>query len=481
MKKIISTVLAILIVFSCSLTALVSCGKPEEKVAADFVMPEGGFDTSKPVEITFYHSMGKTLQEVLDYTIQDFNEKYPNVTVKHKSYGDYDGVLSQISTEITVGNQPNIAYCYADHVALYNVSQAVQTLDVFMNDETYGFSDAELADFIDGALDEGKSFGDDKTYLIPIAKSTEVLYYNKTFFDKHNLTVPTTWDEMYTLCKQIKNIIATENEGKAAKDRIVCTPLGYDSESNWFITMCEQYGSDYTSATDAENFRFYNDKNIEFVETFNSWYKEGLVTTQTLSGGYTSDLFKGAQSGAISYMCIGSTGGATYQQPKNNNGVYEFEVGIAPIPQVDVSNPKVISQGPSICIFKNDDPQEVLASWLFMKHLATDVNFQASVSMANGYAPVIKSIQQNEIYADFLASAEVNGTENIQAYAVKVALSQSPYYFVSDAFNGSSVARTQVGLLLAKCISYSGTDIKKFIEDAFTNAVGQCKKDSGQT
>ena len=50
-------------------------------------------------------------------------------------------------------------------------------------------------------------------------------------------------------------------------------------------------------------------------------------------------------------MCIGSTGGATYQQPKQTNGVYEFEVGIAPIPQVDPAKPKVISQGPSVCIF----------------------------------------------------------------------------------------------------------------------------------
>ena len=45
----------------------------------------------------------------------------------------YDDVRDQISTEITVGAQPNIAYCYPDHVAMYNLAQAVQTLDSYID------------------------------------------------------------------------------------------------------------------------------------------------------------------------------------------------------------------------------------------------------------------------------------------------------------------------------------------------------------
>ena len=178
-------------------------------------------------------------------------------------------------------------------------------------------------------------------------------------------------------------------------------------------------------------------------------------------------------------MCIGSTGGATYQQPTQTNGVFEFEVGITSIPQVDPANPKVISQGPSICIFKNEDPQEVLASWLFVKFLTTDVTFQGSVSMSNGYAPVIKSVRQNAAYAAFLESAS---TEFIQAYAVKVALDQADAYYVSPAFNGSSVARDQVGLLMQKCMAYNmtGDALDAAIKKAFEDAVSECKYQAGQ-
>ena len=469
MKRII----ALILMLAMTVTLLASCnliggGNNGGGTTADFVMPEGGYDGSA-VTIKFYHSMGAQLQAILNDAIAEFNKIYPNITIEHESYGDYNGVRDQIKTEISVGNQPNLAYCYPDHVALYNVAGVVQTLDVFIEDATVGFTQAQIDDFIQGYYNEGKAFGDGKMYTLPLSKSTEVLYYNATFFAEHNLTVPTTWDEMEEVCKKIKAIDPSS------------IPLGYDSESNWFITMCEQYGSPYTSAT-GENFLFNNQTNIDFITKFRTWYQNKWVTTEELYGGYTSALFTGETSTGTAettrcYMCIGSTGGATYQQPNQTNGVFEFEVGITSIPQVNPANPKVISQGPSLCIFKKSNPQEVLATWLFAKFLTTDVEFQARVSMNNGYAPVIKSVQENPEYAKFLANAS---TKNIQAYAIKVALEQEAAYYASPAFNGSSVARDQVALLIQKCFVLPDAGLEAAIQKAFADAVAECKYQSGQ-
>lgn len=468
MKRILSAILLVAILATSALS-LASCngGKGNSGVAPDFVMPEGGFDTTKPITITFYHSMGAGLREILDDAIADFKKIYPNITVEHQSFGDYDGVRDQIKTEVAVGNQPNIAYCYPDHVALYNDAGAVQTLDVLMNDSKYGFTAEQTADFVAGWLAEGKAFGDGKMYSLPLSKSTEVLYYNKTYFEENNIKVPTTWDEMEEVCRKIK-----------AKEGEKCIPLGYDSESNWFITMCEQYGSPYTSAT-GDNFLFDNEENYAFVKKFRTWHQEKLVTTKTLnSNAYTSNLFVGSSTnGTRSYMCIGSTGGTVYQQPKQVNGKYEFEVGVAQIPQINPEAPKVISQGPSVCIFKKANPQEVLASWLFVKFLTTDINFQAAVSINNGYCPVIKSVLENSDYQKWLATA---GTSNLQALGVKAALDQADSYYASPAFIGSSAARDQVGLLLSACLAYKGNDVDAFIKKAFKDAVDECLHQSGQ-
>ena len=471
MKKIITSILAAAMLLAVCLGSFTGCVQ-QQNPAIDFVIPEGGFDTETPVTITFYHSMGAALQGILDDAIAAFKEKYPNITVEHSSYGDYNGVRDQIKNEIAVGNPPNIAYCYPDHVAFYNISGAVQPLDVFMDSE-YAFTEQEIADFGANYFEDGSAYADGKLYSLSMSKSTEVLYYNKTFFEANadkGLKVPTTWDEMEEACRIIREIDKTS------------IPLGYDSEANWFITMCEQSDSDYTSAS-GENFLFDNDTNKAFVKRFRTWYENKWVTTQELNGGaYTSAMFTGKSSSGDTvstrcYMCIGSTGGATYQQPTVTNGVAEFEVGIVPIPQLDKENPKVIAQGPSLCIFKNANPQEVIASWLFAKFLTTDVEFQARVSMNNGYAPVTQAVMKNETYAAYLEKAD---TLNITAYAVKVALEQSDALYESPAFNGSSVARDQVALLMQKCLAGETNDVDAFIAQAFKDAVAECKYQSGQ-
>ena len=469
-------IVALLLIAVLTIGMLTACGGSGKKgTAGDVVATEGGFDINKPVTITFYHQMGAELQKILATAIEDFNKLYPNITVKAETMGDYDGILSQIQTEISVGNQPNLAYCYADHVATYNLGGAVQPLDSLIantevitradgSTEVLGLTQEQIDDFIPAFYNDGKVYGDGKMYTLPVVRSTEALYYNKTFFEKHGLTVPTTWDEMEAVCRQIRELEPT------------CIPLGYDSEANWFITMCEQYGSPYTS-TEGDKFLFDNDVNKAFVKRFQGWYKEKLVTTQELSGGYTSALFTGeSDTGTRCYMCIGSTGGATYQQPNQTNGVFEFEVGMAPIPQVDPANPKVISQGPSICVFRKSDSHETVASWLFAKFLATDVVFQASVSMNNGYASVLKSAQENPVYKEFLGTA---GTEGIQAYAVQVTLEQQDSFYNSPAFFVSSVAREQVGLLVQKCLAVETNDVDAAIATAFQEAVKECKYQVG--
>ena len=482
MKRIIASLLLVVVLLTGVIGSLTSCDfgkKPVNNV--EFVMPEGGLDTSKTITIKFYHQMGAALQDILNETIVEFNKIYPNIVIEHESLGDYDGVRNQIKTEIAVGNQPNLAYCYPDHIALYNKAGAVQPLDVLINDPTYGFTAEQLADFIEGFYNDGKVFGDGLMYSLPVVRSTEVLYYNVEALvaagvvDEHgNAAPPTTWEEMAIACEKLK-----------AYDP-KCIPLGYDSEGNWFITMCEQYGSPYTSAENGGQFLFDNEQNHSFVKMFREWYQKKWVTTEALSGGYTSALFTGESSssanstveaGTRCYMCIGSTGGATYQQPNMTNGKFEFTVGIASMPQVDPANPKVISQGPSVTIFKNEDPQEVLASWLFAKYLATDITFQARVSMNNGYNPVIKSCTENETYAEWLASAS---TENIQAYAASVALAQESAYYSSPAFNGSSVAREQVALLLQKCFTLEATadNLDAKIKEAFADCVEECEYQS---
>ncbi len=482
-KRVIS--LFMLVAMLIGMLGMAGCNTTGSNAEPNFVVPEAGFNPDEAVTITFTHTMGANLQAVLDTYIAEFKKLYPNITVEHMSAGGWSDINGTINTEIAGGTQPNIAYCYPDHVAMYNIAKAVVTLDNLIasdmaiagTDEIIGLTDAQRADFIDAYYNEGLVYGDNLMYTMPLNKSTEVLYYNKTFFDKYELTVPTTWEEMWKTCERILEI-----------DPNCYAPLGYDAEENWFITLCEQMKTGYTSAT-GDHYIFNNDQNKAIIKELREYYEKGYFTTQELYGSYTSNLFvestpvdaDGFPKGDNIYMCIGSSGGASYQMSSKDTdlaaGEFGFEVGVAPIPQADANNKKVISQGPSLCILKGKDTtdQQVLASWLFVKFLCTNVEFQAEFSMASGYMPVLKSVTENEQYAKWLN--EANGYEKLVATCVKVGIEGRDTYFVSPAFNGSSKARVQAGALLLKCISgkLDGKTLDQLINEAFQDALDECE------
>lgn len=470
-KKIVA--LLLITVMALGVLALTGCNASNVNNA--FVVPEGGFNPDEEVNITFTHTMGAKLQEVLNTYIEEFNKIYPNIHITHQSAGGWSDINGQINTEIAGGNQPNIAYCYPDHVAMYNIAKAVVTLDNLIasdlvipgTDEILGLTEEQKNDFIESYYNEGLAYGDGLMYTMPLNKSTEVLYYDKSFFDKNNLTVPTTWDELWDTCEKILAIDST------------CYPLGYDAEDNWFITLCEQMGTGYTSAQGGGEYLFNNDENKAFVKELREYYQKGYFTTQELYGSYTSNLFV-ETTDTRCYMCVGSSGGASYQMSNNDtaDGSFAFEVGVAPIPQYSQENRKVISQGPSLCILQgaNTTDQQVLASWLFVKFLCTNVDFQAEFSMASGYMPVLKSVTENENYANWLAKG--NGFEYLVAKCVQVGIDGRNDYFVSPAFNGSSTARTQVGGLMLKCLSAEAADdaaVDALINSAFEDALAECE------
>ena len=440
------------------------------------------YDGSK-VTITFYSTMGATLKGVFDNHIKNFNALYPNITVEHQTLGSYDTLRDTINTALAGGKQPNLAYCYPDHVAVYNALDGVLALDDFISctatvthadgtTEIMGLTAEQQADFVKSYWDEGKALDGKTMYTLPMAKSTEVLFYNKTFFDNFNdgkgpLKVPTTWEEMEETCRRIK---------AKYPDSI---PLGYDSESNWFITRLAQMGAGYTDYDPENHYLFNNMTAVDILAEANEWYKAGLVKTEKTNGTYTSNLFTLTSDYDVNkcFMVIGSTGGSGYQTPPQANDTSLFEVGIAPIPQADPSNPKVISQGPSLCLFKDSNPQEVAASWLLMEFLTTNVAFQSTFSMNSGYAPVINSAKEDPVYQLWLGLA--NGYNNLQALSVQASINQENASFTSPAFNGSSKARTEAETMMTNIMVYAGSDVKEKAGSLLAAAVAACKKASG--
>lgn len=154
------------------------------------------------------------------------------------------------------------------------------------------------------------------------------------------------------------------------------------------------------------------------------------------------------------------------------------------IPQVDPEHPQMISQGPSICIFNKQDPQEVLASWLFSQYLLTN-EVQIAYAQTEGYVPVTSKAQQTETYQDYLIRS---GEDNQLHYPVKIKASQllldhMEDTFVTPVFNGSASLRNAAGQMIenvTKSINRKETVDDAYIESLYADMTSLYRLDSAK-
>ncbi|MCR5184680.1 MAG: extracellular solute-binding protein [Bacilli bacterium] len=417
-------------------------------------------------KVIFWHTMGQTLRTLMDKTLLPmFYKENPGIYVEHTQQGGYDDLNDKLTSAIPAGTTPTMAFCYPDHVADYNTSKACIDLTTYINDPELTFTEEDgLVDDINPIYwQEGKEYLDDGIYSVPFAKSTEMIFYNKAVFQKEKWTVPTSWEEMETFMKAAK---------AKYPDAI---PLGYDSDANLFITMCEQYGIPYTSLNKADGHGealFNNAAAKNMMTKLKGWVDDGLMTTQGLqNGSYTSTLFI---EGKL-LMTIGSTGGTSYNYDKNLEAEiadmpspiadvskrFDFFTGTSVTPEHDVNN-HIIMQGPSICFFKKGTDEQKIAAWKLYKFLVRTM-CTASYSTKSGYSPVRKSTFESETFIDYLNSKQTGADSLIQKTVKRYEFLQERY-FVSPAFPGSSTARKEVDGILANICTGTKTLDKAFAD-----------------
>jgi multiple sugar transport system substrate-binding protein len=311
---------------------------------------EGSMETTitGPVTVSFWHAFGGTKEEILKGLVDEFVAENPQVTVNLLSQGDYNGLRDKTIQSIVTGNTPTMLVAYPDHIADYLTGNGVISLETYINNAEIGFTQEQMDDFVPAYLEENRQF-DGATYGLPFNKSTEVLIYNKTYFDANSITVPQTWEEVKAVSEQIHT--ATNKWGFA-----------YDSSANLFITLTRQWGGQYTGPNG--ELLFNNQQTIDMLDYYYNQHDAGLFTIPAeWEQNYASEPFKNQEV----YMTVGSTAGITYNVPANG----AFEIGVAPIPQKDLENKAVIQQGTNISIMSNATEQEKLAAWLLVKHLTS--------------------------------------------------------------------------------------------------------------
>jgi multiple sugar transport system substrate-binding protein len=288
-------------------------------------------------------------------------------------------------------------------------------------------------DILEGYRIENSSYPDGKFYSLPCNKSTEVLYYNKTFFEANELTVPTTWDELKDV-----SMAATEILGAPA--------FGYDSLQNLFITWTQQAGGQYTNSDGEVLFDSAEAREAlqYFVDGVDGGYFRSAGEDNYMSGPFNDQ---------AAVMFIGSTSGSAYV------GSDEFVWDSAQVPFGKVK--KVIQQGSNMFMLKST-PEEQLATFEFMKYI-TSTEITAYWAMNTGYLPVRTSARESADYVAFVESG-VNPTK------VTGTSYEAGWYIFDPIFPDSYSYRVAAGTAVEEAIAGTKT-VDQAVTDA-ANSIG---------
>ncbi len=481
---------SIVLFFVILFTASCFCSCHGSKDVNAFVIPEE-FDTTRQYEITFWakNDTNQTQTNIYKKAIADFQELYPNIKVNYRPYTDYGRIYNDVITNIATGTTPNVCITYPDHIATYlSGDNVVVPLDGLFKDEKYGLGGSELlfdspqiSEIIPQFLSECTIGG--VHYAIPYMRSSEACYVNKTYVEKLGYTLPEklTWDFIWEVSEAAT---AKDADGNfVVNGQKVMIPFIYKSTDNMMIQMLRQKDAGYS--TQSGEILLFNDTTKGLLENIAVHAKSGAFSTFKISS-YPANFLNAGQC----IFAVDSTAGATWMGTNaplldiSEDKLVEFETAVMTIPQFDTENPKMISQGPSVCVFNKEDPQEVLASWLFAQYLLTN-DVQIAYSCTEGYVPVTSKAQDSEEYKDYLSRC---GEDNDHYYDVKIKaarllLDNVNNTFVTPVFNGSASLRDAAGQLIentVKSVRRKETVDDKYFEKLYNDITSLYRLDQSQ-
>ena len=378
MKRILVFLMVALISFSAFASG--AAESASSSVAADEITA----DDLRAANITLelWHAQTNENGIALDMVVDLFNETNEyGITVNATCQGGYSDCHNKIVSALAAGTAPNIGQAYNNNMMTYMPSGKLMDLTDYLQDD-FGITAEELAQVVPSYLEENRAFPDGKTYATSLGKSTEVMFYNKSFFDEHGLEVPTTYEELAEVAKQISQITGRPS-------------VGFDSMDNLGIYGPVNFGARYADVDG--NLYLFDEDNIDATMEFYRWWQNGIQEGYFRTAG-EDQYCSGPFSNGTIIAYIGSSAGTAYILPDG----FECAVTYSPVGV----NPAVIQQGGNFCGFSTGDPLVDLATSIFLEYMY-DAEASGLYAANTGYAPSSKAGLETQAYKDSIAAGGI--------------------------------------------------------------------------
>ena len=374
MKKILSIILTFVI------TAVCFSG------CSDKTKP----DADNPVTLTMWHVYGSQTKSPLNDAIDQFNDtvgRENGVTVNVVSVTSSSAIDKALSA--SANGEPG-AEDLPDLFTAYPRVAEIVGEDKLLCWNNY-FSEEELSAFRDEFIAEG--YFDDRLLMLPVAKSSEGLFLNKTLFDRFSAETGVSTDKLQTF----EGFFETANIYYDWSDGQNFTQIN-DFYNYAYIGM-KAYGGEFI-----ENGKLnLNDKAFEQV-----WLplsKAAIYGGICLDDGYAASRWKTVE--IISN--IGSTADILYQPEMvfyPDNTTENITSVSLPYPTFIEDKPSTVHRGGGLFAVKSDDERKNYGAYIFARWLTEKENNLRFVT-STGYLPVT-----DDAFAELFADTSIAENES---------------------------------------------------------------------
>ena len=362
----------------------------------------------EPVTLTIWHVYGGQTDSPLNDMIDEFNQTigkeegiYVQVASVTNTNTIHEDVLAAANQDPGAAKLPDLFVSYPKTVL------AMPDENILVDYRDY-FSEEELEMYLPEFLEEGNING--KQMILPVAKSTEIMYINKTAFDRFaeetgsGLEELNTWEGVYETAEKYTAWTDAQtpdvpNDGKPF--------FVHDYHFNYFQVGTESLGED-----------FFDGNTIAFGEKFEqaweAYANAALHGAVWLENGYATEALRTGDaivSVASSASILYYSDVVTY--PDNNSE--QIEIIARPCPVFRDGEKFVMQRGAGICTVKSTQEKEK-AACKFLKWLTEPEKNVEFVTQA-GYAIVSVASSASILYYSDVVTYPDNNSEQIEIIA----------------------------------------------------------------
>ena len=352
-------------------------------------------------DITVWNYYNGDQLESFNRLVSTFNEtigKEKGIRVTGSSQGTVNDLETNVmdAAEGKVGSaeMPTIFAAYAD--TAYKLDQMGMVVDL----KDY-LTEDEQAAFVPGYITEGDFDGSGSIKIFPVAKSTELMFFNDTDWQRFS------------------------------KDTFVL--FGRDALANYMIVGAKQLGCEIFEVHNGKMTLHFDHDVVR--KLWDNYYVPFVKGYFAANGRFRSDDVK---TGAL-LGCVSSCASATFfpkQVMPGDNQIHDIEMKVLPVPRFAGGEKVAVQQGAGMVVTTGTEA-EINGAVTFLKWFTEPQN-NIEFSVESGYLPV--TIAANEMDAIRASGLELtDNMEQILSGAVKTVRENELY--TPTVFAGGTAAR----------------------------------------